>query len=323
VGALLVVGALVALPAGARADETVTSTDTPSILFDQTAGAHPAYQWSLSGNDGSFFLSDATGGGTLPFRIAAGAPHGSLYVDPDGGVGIGTAPGQLFSTPASLNVQRSDGTASLLVSEQSTTPAARTLGTLSNDGPAGLKFTDTNASSSWVIGNGDGKRFSIAAADGSAPTALSVTPTGDTLANGAISQRVPKATVQKVATPDPNNVAFGIAHLPISTYRYPGDPDAAVHLGPTAEDFAAAFHLGASTSAVSPTDMAGVALAGVKALANTPTSVPALTARATADEKRIKALETDNKKLKKTTSSLSKSVSSLKKQVKALAKKRH
>lgn len=54
--------------------------------------------------------------------------------------------------------------------------------------------------------------------------------------------------------------------LPIRTWRYKRDDSGARHLGPTAQDFRAAFALGADERHISPMDAAGVALVGVKEL---------------------------------------------------------
>ena len=55
--------------------------------------------------------------------------------------------------------------------------------------------------------------------------------------------------------------------MPIDSWNYCGAPAQERHVGPVAEDFHAAFGLGRSESAISHrTDMAGAALASVKAL---------------------------------------------------------
>ncbi len=69
------------------------------IHFDDTSsstGNFPSNDWRLTTNDSSnggasyFAIEDATGGKT-PFRVDAGSPNNSLYVDSDGHVGIGTS----------------------------------------------------------------------------------------------------------------------------------------------------------------------------------------------------------------------------------------
>jgi hypothetical protein len=55
-----------------------------------------------------------------------------------------------------------------------------------------------------------------------------------------------------------------VATLPIERWSYKGE--AARHLGPMAQDFAAAFGLGADDRHIFPLDAAGVALAAIQAL---------------------------------------------------------
>jgi endosialidase-like protein len=68
------------------------------IHFDDTSssGSFPANDWRITINDSSnggasyFAVEDATAG-RVPFRIIAGAPANSLYVDAQGDIGVGTA----------------------------------------------------------------------------------------------------------------------------------------------------------------------------------------------------------------------------------------
>src|SRR5581483_10049764 len=55
-----------------------------------------------------------------------------------------------------------------------------------------------------------------------------------------------------------------VAALPIETWSYKGEPGR--HLGPMAQDFAAAFGLGADDRHIHALDAAGVALAAIQAL---------------------------------------------------------
>ena len=54
--------------------------------------------------------------------------------------------------------------------------------------------------------------------------------------------------------------------LPISTWHYKGDATSVQHLGPMAQDFAAAFGLGQDDRHIAPLDVAGVSLAAIQAL---------------------------------------------------------
>lgn len=56
----------------------------------------------------------------------------------------------------------------------------------------------------------------------------------------------------------------GVMDLPIYTWTYRSEPEGAVHLGPTAEDFHAAFNLGNNLNTIATVDADGVALAALQ-----------------------------------------------------------
>jgi hypothetical protein len=64
---------------------------------------------------------------------------------------------------------------------------------------------------------------------------------------------------------DPEEVLDRLAALPISTWACTADKDPARHRGPMAQDFAAAFGLGADERRLAPDDLGGVALAALHA----------------------------------------------------------
>jgi hypothetical protein len=63
---------------------------------------------------------------------------------------------------------------------------------------------------------------------------------------------------------DPQVILAAVATLPIERWSYKGEP--VRHLGPMAQDFAAAFGLGADDRHIFPLDAAGVALAAIQGL---------------------------------------------------------
>ena len=64
---------------------------------------------------------------------------------------------------------------------------------------------------------------------------------------------------------DPETALSKVAEMPISRWQYKDDPMGAVHIGPMAEDFHAAFSTGSDES-ISLTDANGVALAAIQGL---------------------------------------------------------
>ena len=61
------------------------------------------------------------------------------------------------------------------------------------------------------------------------------------------------------------DILNSLARLPIASWRYRSG-DLSRHLGPMAQDFAASFKLGASTTSIATVDEGGVALAAIQAL---------------------------------------------------------
>ena len=68
------------------------------------------------------------------------------------------------------------------------------------------------------------------------------------------------------ASVDPQTVLEGLAGLPITQWRYRDDDPSIRHIGPMAQDFAAAFGVGGDERSIHPVDAQGVAIASIQAL---------------------------------------------------------
>jgi hypothetical protein len=91
------------------------------------------------------------------------------------------------------------------------------------------------------------------------------------------------------------DVLARLRRMPITTWTYNADGNGVRHLGPTAQDFHAAFGLnGADDTHIATIDADGVALAAAQAL----------DARTSAQDTRIKALERENTALRTETAEL-------------------
>ena len=86
---------------------------------------------------------------------------------------------------------------------------------------------------------------------------------------------------QDFASVDSEAILNKVSELPISTWTYRADESGARHLGPMAQDFKAAFELGASDRAIHKIDADGVALAAIQGLV-----------------KRLEDIERDNEELR-------------------------
>ena len=65
---------------------------------------------------------------------------------------------------------------------------------------------------------------------------------------------------------DGHNVLQQLMSVPIRSWYYKGQNPSVRHVGPTAQDFAAAFHLGQDDHYISTVDADGVALAAIQEL---------------------------------------------------------
>jgi glutathione S-transferase len=79
----------------------------------------------------------------------------------------------------------------------------------------------------------------------------------------------------------PEDILSRVARMPVAEWSYKTQDAAIRHIGPTAQDFHAAFGLGQNPLRIGTLDASGVALAGVRALE----------ARTRSQSERIDALE--------------------------------
>jgi len=71
---------------------------------------------------------------------------------------------------------------------------------------------------------------------------------------------------ENFAAVDGEDVLRRLRTVPVTTWNYKTEGRAVRHMGPMAQDFSAAFHLGDSDTKIATIDPDGVALAGVQAL---------------------------------------------------------
>jgi hypothetical protein len=84
-----------------------------------------------------------------------------------------------------------------------------------------------------------------------------------------------------------DEVLKAVDALPISSWSYKADGTNARHIGPMAQDFKSAFHLGSNDKTILQVDGDGVSLAAIKALSQ---RVKELEARNRSLEDRVSAL---------------------------------
>lgn len=127
----------------------------------------------------------------------------------------------------------------------------------------------------------------------SAPDAATgvVLPAG----SGAWATLSDRARKTDFAPVDPQTILDRVASLPLQTWRYTGEADDLRHLGPTAQDFHAAFGLGADERRIATVDADGVALAAIQGLWQLvqaqATRLDSLEATVQEQQRRLEALE--------------------------------
>ncbi len=89
---------------------------------------------------------------------------------------------------------------------------------------------------------------------------------GNLFTKGAVNPVSDRNAKMNFAAVNPRFVLDKLAAIPIQTWSYKTDSDAVRHLGPVAQDFRAAFNLGADDKHISTVDADGVALAAIQGL---------------------------------------------------------
>ena len=198
----------------------------------------------------------------------------------DNKVGVGTA------TPTtSLNVVGVDAQAvnRIRVQNSNANVTNRTMFELINDN-GGTQFFLTSGSlgTSWqfsntaigfiasLVGTG-GSEFTVQA-DGTvimgpgASTSFTLDPSGNLTIGGILTENSSREVKHNFASPDPLEILERVNDLPLFKWTYQLDAPSVRHFGPMAEDFHAAFGLGATDKGIATMDTSGVALAAIQGL---------------------------------------------------------
>jgi len=270
-----------------------------------TSAGFPNHSWQLTANDSTsggaekFSIEDSTAA-TVPFTVSGNAPNNALFVDSSGRLGLRT------STPGlDIHVATNDTPAIRLDQSNAGGFTAQTWDVGANEANffvrdltggsrlplrvrPGAPTSSIDIAATGAVGVGTASPKARLDVNYSTPLAtpvavlqvsnqdpgidpaqrarFAVDSSGNVLARGTISQLSMRASKENFAAADGNDLLARLERMPISSWNYRGEPTGERHLGPVAEDFHAAFGLGASDHYIAPADEAGVALASVKAL---------------------------------------------------------
>jgi hypothetical protein len=167
-------------------------------------------------------------------------------------VGVPCVNGEVFGSPA-LRV-KTDDTPTLDLVQTSGRFSAQTWNVAGNE--QGLVVRDVT----------NGNRVPFRIRPGAPTDSFTIAATGTVSSHGMLTQLVFPTDLTVGAPADGAALLAALRTLAISRYRFNADTEGTPHLGPVGADFGAAFDLGGGIGAIAPTDMAGVALAAVRAL---------------------------------------------------------
>lgn len=216
--------------------------NTPSIRLEQTdtEGWSPQ-TWDICAHEAWFHVRDITHNSAIPFAISTGAPDWSFKMAGDGDVALGTR-----HPHYPLHVVRNDVDAALGL--ERTGGATAVISAKDDSVQVGSVTTHT-----------------VALMVDAEPVFL-LDANGNVTIDGLLTEASDRALKENFRPVDGGDVLERLAGLPISTWNFIADGDDVEHMGPVAQDFFAAFGLGADDEHIAPMDANGVALAGVHEL---------------------------------------------------------
>jgi len=233
--------------------------------------------------------------------LAETAPPNSLVVNESGNVGVG-----IDEPTSSLHIQRTDGTANLLVEDIGTGGAQQLIELRNPDGWPFQRYTsayglwDFYGSSTFGINNPNnpGLEFNL-------------TKTGSLTIAGVLSESSSRTVKQNIVPIDSQQALDKLVSININEWTYTNDENNTRHVGPMAEDFYDAFGLGKGSKVLSTIDTSGVTIAALQGLkAEKDREIVALKDDAKAREKDIQVLIKMNADLVKRIELLEKNINS-------------
>jgi hypothetical protein len=267
-------------------DGPVTIQDTSVSTLNLNKLSQPndptTQRWSVNGDKFGFQIRN----NSLqrdPVSIKVSSLSSSLVTDGNG-IGIGT-----FFPAAQLHVYGNDDVFSfpdpkLLIENDSYTTLARTLVELKNNGGCQILMRNTNNNNNLTLTQNNVGSFFFQSRVGGSKTTFLLKPNsqvftiqrddvnlmqsrsnGDLWIAGALVGPSDRAMKADFADVDRQQVLQKLVEMPITTWRYKTDEEIR-HIGPMAQDFRAAFSLGADDKTIYPIDSIGISLVAIQAL---------------------------------------------------------
>jgi hypothetical protein len=253
--------------------------DNTRIKFEDTStsAGYPSNDWQITANDSAsggankFAVEDITNA-RVPFTLIAGAPTNSVYVSSNGKIGLRTATPQLdihmttSDTPAMRLEQTNSGGFTAQTWDIAGNEANFFVRDLTNGSllpfriRPGAPTSSIDIAATGNVGIGTANPQARLHVDGNAQI------DGGLQVEGRVVELSDARAKQDFTPVDGQAVLLRLRAVPINTWRYRADESGARHMGPTAQEFYAAFGLGEDEYHIAPLDSNGVALAAIKEL---------------------------------------------------------
>ena len=123
----------------------------------------------------------------------------------------------------------------------------------------------TNDAIIFQLDNDNNEPGDFVVKDSAGTNVLGLSESGNLTIAGTLTENSDIHAKTDIASADTSEILELLMGVPISTWRYQDSPDA-LHLGPMAQDFFAAFGLGDTDTGISTIDRDGVALAAIQGL---------------------------------------------------------
>ncbi len=287
---------------GGRSNEAINSHATVSGGYSNSAGLYATVGGGYNNSAGSWYATVGGGcnnsAGGMYATVSGGYYNTADYYSTVGGGHTNTATGHYaavsggsqnsvtgaYSTVAGGSNNECSGTGTFVCGNNAHT--VRDSCFIFNDGRYGGNIS------------GAARRFVAIASNGSYFYSNEDATTGVGLSAGGGSWNDLCDVRRKRLHEDVNTAEIlqKISALPLHRWSYTSQDERIQHVGPTAQDFYAAFHLGESDTTINTLDPDGVALAAIQEIAK---RLKALEDENTALRARVQSLETGNQKAMK------------------------
>lgn len=238
--------------------------NTPAIRLEQdNSGGYAAYTWDVCGHESLFWVRDASAG-TAPLRIYPGQRDYALVLGNDR-VGMG-----LRDPLYDLHLYDSGDYPQFVVDYNgqvrgmvAVTETQTLVGSLTDHPVMLMAGYDPDSGETGAALTLDVSGTLTVTADLN-PT-MQLDTNGNMVLSGALTEASDVNRKEHFQAVDGVAVLAALVDLPVSTWNYIGDDPGTRHMGPMAQDFYAAFGLGADETHLAPLDVNGVTLAALQA----------------------------------------------------------